>query len=175
MGDPKKHRSKYSGPSHPWQKERITEEIVLVKEYGLKNKKEIWRHVSALRNYAKRAKQLIAATGSQSDRERQELLQKMRSIGLLDEQGSIEAILTLQIKNILDRRLQSVVFRKKLSRSMHQARQFISHGHIIVGDRKITSPGHIVTTIKENQIKFIENSSLADISHPEREEVKEKK
>ncbi|MDP7610203.1 MAG: 30S ribosomal protein S4, partial [Candidatus Woesearchaeota archaeon] len=43
MGDPKKQRKKYSKPSHPWQTERIEVEKVLMKEYGLKNKKEIWR------------------------------------------------------------------------------------------------------------------------------------
>ena len=40
MGDPRKLRKKYYPPSHPWQKIRIDEEKILMKDYGFKNKKE---------------------------------------------------------------------------------------------------------------------------------------
>jgi len=41
MGDPKQTRKKYATPSHPWNRERIEEERVIKRDYGLKNKKEI--------------------------------------------------------------------------------------------------------------------------------------
>ena len=41
MGNPKRHRKKYSTPAHPWQRARIEEERELSKEYGFKNKKEM--------------------------------------------------------------------------------------------------------------------------------------
>ncbi|HLD05911.1 MAG TPA: 30S ribosomal protein S4 [Candidatus Nanoarchaeia archaeon] len=168
MGDPRRNRKSYSGPSHPWQKARIEEEIALVKEYGLKNKKEVWRHVSALRGYAGRAKHLNAAAGKQEEKERQDLLNTLRAIGLLQENGKLEDVLTLHIKNILDRRLQTVVYKKNLARSVGQARQFITHGHIVVGQRKQTTPSYIVRKGEEEQISFVQGSALADAGHPER-------
>jgi len=43
MGKPKFSRKKYETPSHPWQEDRIKAENELVKKYGLKNKKEVWK------------------------------------------------------------------------------------------------------------------------------------
>ena len=67
MGDPKKLRKKYSKPNHPWQKLRIEEEIELITEYGLKNKKEVWKMASILKNYKKRVKKLIPRKDIQSE------------------------------------------------------------------------------------------------------------
>ena len=51
MGDPKKQRKKYTTPRHPWQRDRLDEERQLLKDYGLKNKKELWKFESLLRKF----------------------------------------------------------------------------------------------------------------------------
>ena len=70
MGDPIKHRKKYSKPSHPWQRERIEEEKGIMKEYGLKNKKELWKMESKLKTFSQQAKRLITEKGEQAEKER---------------------------------------------------------------------------------------------------------
>ena len=59
MGDPRKTRKKYKGPRHPWQRERIDEERKILKNYGLKNKKEIMKANSEIKRVATHAKKLI--------------------------------------------------------------------------------------------------------------------
>ena len=71
MGDPKKHRAKYTGPPHPWQKDRLDAERILIKEHGLKNKKEIWKMQSKLRNFLTQTKQLVGSTSKQAEKERE--------------------------------------------------------------------------------------------------------
>ena len=51
MGDPKRPRKKYETPRNPWREDRLREELVLVGEYGLRNKRELWRAASILRRY----------------------------------------------------------------------------------------------------------------------------
>jgi small subunit ribosomal protein S4 len=46
--------------------------------------------------------------------------------------------------SLLERRLDNVVFRLKMSFSKEQARQFIVHGHINVNGQKVTSPSFLV-------------------------------
>ena len=58
MGHPKLRKKTYQKPTHPWQKERIEEEKTLLKEFGLKNKKEVWRVNSLLRKHKRQAKKL---------------------------------------------------------------------------------------------------------------------
>ncbi|MCK5025107.1 MAG: hypothetical protein KAS15_00850, partial [Nanoarchaeota archaeon] len=71
-------------------------------------------------------------------------------------------------KDILERRLQTILHRSGRARSMKQARQFITHRHIIISKKKITMPSYMVTLDQEKQIFFVENSNLAKEDHPER-------
>jgi len=43
--------------------ERITEENDLVRKYGLKNKREIWRAKTALSGYRRQARSLLGSSG----------------------------------------------------------------------------------------------------------------
>ena len=162
MGDPIKIRKKYQTPRHPWQKARIEEEKIIIKEYGMKNKKEIWKMESRLRDFADRAKKLITAKTAQAEKERIELLSKLRSLGLISAEAGLDDILGLTLRHILERRLQTQVYKKNLARSMGQARQFIVHNHVLVGDKKINSPSYIVSVKEEGLVSFSNRSSLND-------------
>lgn len=168
MGHPKLKKKTYSKPTHPWQKERIEEEKELLKEFGLKNKKEVWRVASLLRKYAKQAKNLIALNTPQSEIEKAQLLKKLTSLGLIEETAKIEDVLTITLKDILNRRLQTLIYKNKLAKSIRQARQIITHKHIIIGDKKITSPSYLVSKKEESLINFDSNSPLSNQDHPER-------
>lgn len=168
MGDPRKIRSKFSGPSHPWEGARIEEEKKLTYTYGLKNKKEIWKITSKLKSYKHQAKKLAALSTSQSDRERAQLLQSLISYGILDQSSSLDDVLDLPTTIIMERRLQTLVHKKSLARSAKQARQFITHGHIFVNGKKITSPSYLVKIKDEGSITFTPTSKLNDSDHPER-------
>jgi small subunit ribosomal protein S4 len=181
MGDPRKTRKKYKGPNHPWNKARIEEERVLKKEYGLKNKKEIWKMNSLMKDFSDQAKFLMASTGPQVDKEKQQLLAKLVKLGLIDATQNLNDILSLGIRNVLERRLQTQLYKKSLARSMKQARQFITHEHVTVGGKVITSPSYMLTVQEEAALGFRDNSHLADPEHVERqiiskaEAAKEKK
>ena len=174
MGDPKKPKKMYSKPGHPWQRERIEKERVIKTEYGLKNKKEIWQMNSRLMNFSTQAKNLVAATGTQAERERQQLVRRLNSLGLVGENAGIDEVLGLQPKDIFERRLQTIVFRKGLARSIGQARQLIRHEHIVIGDKKITSPSYLVSSSEEGQIAYSSDSAFSNPEHPERPVDEEK-
>lgn len=163
MGDPKKHRKKYSTPIHPWQKERIEEEKKLMSTYGLKNKQEIWKMVSKLRGFSRQAKNLIARTTPQGQKEKQQLLAKLHSWNLLSSDADLDDVLGLTTKDIMERRIQTIVFRKGLATSLKQARQFIVHRHILIGEKKITIPSYIVKGNEEAKICFVPTSNLSKI------------
>lgn len=154
MGDPKKHRKKFSTPGHPWQKERIEAEKELLKQYGLRRKYEIWKIDSLLKKFLNRAKTLIAERTQQSELEKRQLLERLLSLGLLKKDAKVEDVLNLTLKNVMERRLQTLVVRKQLASSMRQARQFITHEHVAVGPRKITAPSYLVSVAEEPLIRM---------------------
>ena len=149
MGDPKFSRRSYDTPSHPWQGERIKAEVVLVNQYGLKNKTEVWKAQSVLRNFRKQSRELQARLRSgdaQAKIEADALLNKCSKIGVLPVEGAtLNDILTLSEENILSRRLQTLVFEKGMASTVGQARQMIVHGHIFMNGHRVTIPGYIVT------------------------------
>ncbi len=168
MGDPKRNRAKFSTPKKAWEKERIDEEKELIKEYYFKNKQEIWKLTSKLRNFSRQAKRLIVLKTDQAEKEKIQLLNKLKSLGLLPEQGDLDDVLGITTKDLLDRRLQTIIFKKGLAKTMKQARQFIVHGHIVIENKKITSPNFLVTVENEGKVEFSQSSELSDDMHPER-------
>ena len=168
MGSPKKQRKKFSAPSHPWQKERILKEQELVREYGLKRKYEIWKMSSILKNFTIQAKNLITTKTTQSEKERSQLLKKLSSLGLINQNAKIEDVLSLTLKDVMERRLQTLLYRKHMARTIKQARQFIVHQQVAVGDKKITAPSYLVPLSQENSIQFAPGSAFIDTNHPER-------
>lgn len=170
MGDPRRLRKKYSTPSHPWQKQRIDEEAVLMKEYGFKNKIELWKLNSRLKKYKLQVKELIPKRDEASENDKKSLLAKMSNLKLVKEGAIPEDILAITLKDLCERRLQTVVFKKGLARTMKQARQFITHEHILIGSKKITAPSYIVNSVEETELRFAE-TPLASEDHPERVSV----
>ncbi len=166
MGDPKKLRKKYKTPSHPWERERIDKEREITNNYGLKNKKEIWKFVSKLKRFTRQAKKLLGKRNEQSHKEEKDLIEKLKKYNLADENTKIEDVLNLGVEDLLERRLQTKVHRMGLARSVKQARQLIVHGHIKVSGKKTTIPSYLV---KENdKVEYVEKSSFSNPEHPER-------
>jgi small subunit ribosomal protein S4 len=168
MGDPKKHRKKYSTPGHPWQRARIEEERTLMEEYGFKNKKEIWKMNSFLRGATAQAKKLVTLSGPQAEKEKTLLLTRLRRYGLLSQEAMLADILSISLRDVLERRFQTQVYKKGMANTMNQARQFITHEHVCIGGKVVTSPSYLIPISEESQISFRNNSKLNDPENPER-------
>jgi small subunit ribosomal protein S4 len=168
MGDPRRITNKYQGPRHPWNKDRIEREKVLLETYGLVNKKDLWKIESKLKKFKDNAKRLIAQPGDQAAKELQQLFGRLHKLGLIGVDATADEILSLTTEKLLDRRLQTILLKKELARSPKQARQFITHGHVLVGGKKMTVPSYLVPLVEEHAIEFRTASSLYSPDHPER-------
>jgi small subunit ribosomal protein S4 len=106
-------------------------------------------------------------------------MDKLIRYDLISKDSKIEDILDLKLRDFLERRLQTIVFRKGLARSINQSRQFIVHGHILVNGKKVTTPSYFVPKEEESKIEFKPTSPISKIDHPERtvleKQEKEKK
>jgi small subunit ribosomal protein S4 len=141
----RKHKT-YSRPKRPFDKARIDEEAVIKKEYGLKNKKEIWKAEAKIKSFREKAKKLISA----DSKEQKALFDRMKKIGI--NVNSIADILSLTKENYLKRRLQIIVVNKKISTTPKSARQLITHKKILVDGKVVDSPSYIVPVELENKI-----------------------
>ncbi|MEE9509079.1 MAG: 30S ribosomal protein S4 [Candidatus Bathyarchaeia archaeon] len=161
MGDPKKQRKKYESPRFPWSITELTSELKLVGEYGLRNKRELRRHRYTVSKYRTLARKLLAMPDEERSKLENQLLNKLQSINLITENAGLEAVLDLSVAGILERRIQTLVFRNGLARTPQQARQQVVHGHISIGNRKITSPSYIVSRDEELDVHFTPTSFFA--------------
>lgn len=141
----RKHKS-YSRPKRPFDKARIEEEAGIKEEYGLKNKVEIWKANSQIKSIREKAKKLISA----GHEKQKALFERLKKIGF--KVDSIPDVLSLEKKDYLNRRLQTIVFKKRLARSPKQARQMIVHKKILVDGRAVNSPSYIVPVEYEEKI-----------------------
>jgi small subunit ribosomal protein S4 len=125
---------------------RIKEENVLLKKYGLKSKREIWKTLAKISYFRSRAKALAKA----SQEEQQLLFSKLQNLGL--KTFSTADVLALTLDNLLERRLSTVVFRKGLANSPQHARQLIVHKKILIENKVLDVPSYIVPVEEESKI-----------------------
>ncbi len=162
MGDPKKPRKKWERPGHPWIKERLQREMELVGYYGLRNKRELWLFQTMLRKIRHQARALLALPPEQREERVKSLVNRLYKLGILPSpNATISDILNIPIEAILERRLQTIVWRKGLAKTPHQARQLIVHGHIAIKGRRVTSPNYLVTIDEEPYVDFYPTSPFA--------------
>jgi len=167
MGDPRKQRRKYEKPQHPWKSERITQENELCKKYGLKNKREIWKAKSTVGRFRQQARKLLGSSGEEAEKERKELLDKLNRLGII-ETKSMEDVLGLFVENLLERRVQTMVYRKGLANTIKQARQLVIHGHIFAGDNVVNVPGYIVPKDEEDKLGIDDKMKVVDVEERKR-------
>jgi small subunit ribosomal protein S4 len=148
MGDIKRKKNTYSRPRQLFDRERIDSENILVNKYGLKNKKEIWKAKSLVAKFRKRAKELISATPD----EQRAFFEKLTKLGL--KVINTSDALALNENDLLDRRLETFVYKKNLANSPKQSRQLIVHKHVLVDGKIVNIPSFWVTLELENKISL---------------------
>src|SRR3989338_8327022 len=131
MGEPRKKRKQYETPRKQWDKRLLEAERKLANTYGLVNKREIRRPMTWLKYKRNQAKRM---------QRQQELISGLTKIGMISGESTLDDVLGLKIEGILEKRLQTMVFRKGLANSVKQARQFITHGHIAINGKRVSSP-----------------------------------
>lgn len=143
----KRQKKKYRKPSHPFSDERLKEELLLIGEYGLRNNQEVWKARTKISEFRHRARELLGHP--ERERKEDEFLTKLYHLGILSKNADLESALRIEVRDLLERRLQTIVEKKGLAKSIWQARQMIVHRHIVVEtddelDKVITSPSYLV-------------------------------
>jgi len=177
MGEPKFSRSRTQTPTHPWKQARIEEEHALKEKYGLKKiggMREIWREKSALRRHRNQAMKLIGRVDSSEGhyaKEKEQLLNSLSRKGLLQVDAEIGDVLEINVEHMLSRRLQSVVYYRGLAPSMRASRNLIVHGHICIGNQRMTVPGYHVLKDEEDSLQYSQNSPFSNPEHTFRQDL----
>lgn len=166
----RKHKL-YSKPKRPFDKTRIHGESEIIKRFGLKNKKEIWKAEAKIDSIRQKAKNLITA----DLKEQESFFGRLKKMGL--NVNSIAEVLSLTKEDYLKRRLQSVIVEKKIVSTMKSARQLITHRKVIVGENVVDSPSYIVPVDLEDKIllrtKTKKQEKDKNIKNEENKEAKE--
>jgi small subunit ribosomal protein S4 len=165
MGDPRRIRKKYKTPRQPFERHRIDTELQLIGKYGLRNMKSVWKHSTMLRHFRGFARKLLSLPDEDREIGERELIGRLQRMGLLSEKATLDNVLTMQIEDFLERRLQTMVFRKGMASSPYHARQLITHGHIAIDNRVIKFPSYMVKPDEEKLIAFESNSPYTNSEH----------
>ena len=163
MGDPRRLKKKFKKPRHPFQKERILEELEYLGKYGLRNKREYWKMRTMLGKWRNIARQSRTLSKERAIEVQQTLIKKLNRLGVIGSEAEFEDVLLLTTEDLLKRRLQTLVYEKGFASTIYQARQYITHGHIQVGSKKIDAPSYIVKREEEEFIGFTPSSPLSTV------------
>merc|ERR1712214_168385 len=154
---PKNFGKTYTTPRRPFEKARLDQELKFVGEYGLRNKREVWRVRYTLAKIRKAARELLTLEEKDPRRlfEGNALLRRLIRIGVLDESKmKLDYVLGLKVEDFLQRRLQTQVFNVGLAKSIHHARVLICQRHIRVRKQVVNIPSFVVRLDSQKHIEF---------------------
>jgi len=137
-------------PRRPFEKERLDNEMKVVGEFGLKNKREVWRVSLLLAKMRANARMLLTLDEKNSKRifEGNALLRRCVRLGLLEEdKRELDYVLAIKVGDIMARRLQTLVFKQNLAKSLHHARVLIRQRHIRLVLPRHTLPACAICSI----------------------------
>jgi small subunit ribosomal protein S4 len=171
MGDPKKKHKTFKTPKHPYSSDALLEELRIVGTYGLRNKRELWKSRTELSILRARARDLLGLSVDEREKRESILIANLEKRGLVMPNSRLEDILVLSVEDLLERRLQTYIFRRGLANSLYQSRQLITHGHIEIDGRKVTSPSYQVKIKDEETLDYSMGSPFRNPDHPFRKEL----
>ncbi|MGE5863158.1 MAG: 30S ribosomal protein S4 [Nitrososphaerales archaeon] len=152
MGDPKNSRKTFRRPRQIWTTELLSSELYLIGSYGLRSKRELWKAQTKIADIRNQARELLALTVEARQVQETKLLNYLHKLGLVKESATVDDVLNLKLEDILERRLQTIIMKKGISKSPQQSRQLVVHGHVSIGERIINIPGYMVKKDEEPAI-----------------------
>lgn len=168
MGAPKRNRRKHNRPKEMWDLERIKSSNALIDHYGLKNMKELWKAQTEIGRIRRNARLLLSG-GQGSENIKGTMFAMLERIGLAKAGATVDDLLDLKENSMLERRLQTIVFRKGLAKTVKQARQLTVHGFIAINGKKVNKPSYIVDVKEEAGIAYYKPIDVMTAKAPKAE------
>ncbi len=160
MGDTKLPRRTWKKPKRPLNFDLKMEELKTLGSFGLKTKRELWKARTELSRIRNQARSLLALQQEIREKEEPILIKSLSRNGLVQNDATLDDVLNLGINDLLSRRLQSFIMKKFNFKKPYQARQAITHGHIMIGDKKVNIPSYVVKVNEEELVKLSPESKF---------------
>ncbi len=168
MGDTKNFRSIWKKPKRPLNFDLKMEELKILGTFGLKTKRELWKTKTELSRVRNQARSLLALRQEIRDEKEPILMHSLSRVGYVQSDATLDDVLNLEIDDLLSRRLQTIVQKKFYFKTPYQARQAVSHGHVLIGDQIVNIPSYLVKVDEEDKVKLTSESVFNEIlSKPE--------
>ena len=168
MGDTKNFRRVWKKPKRPLNFDLKMEELKILGTFGLKTKRELWKVRTELSRVRNQARSLLALRQEIREEKEPILMNSLSRVGYVESDATLDDVLNLEINDLLARRLQTIVQKKFYFKTPYQARQAVSHGHVLIGDKVVNIPSYLVNVDEEEKVKLTSESIFNEIlSEPE--------
>jgi len=168
MGDTKNFRRVWKKPKRPLNFDLKMDELKILGTFGLKTKRELWKARTELSRVRNQARSLLALRQDVREQKEPILMNSLSKVGYVQSDAVLDDVLNLEINDLLGRRLQTIVQKKFYFKTPYQARQAVSHGHVLIGDQIVNIPSYLVKVDEEDKVKLTSESVFNEIlSKPE--------
>ncbi len=100
MGDPKYPSRVWKKPKRPLNYDFMMEDLNTLGNYGLKNKRELWKARTELSRVRHQARSLLALRQEIRAQKEPVLMKSLVKIGLVKEDATLDDVLNLDVNNL---------------------------------------------------------------------------
>lgn len=143
-----------------WNLQRIQNDNAFLDEFGLKNMRELWKVQTEISRLRGNVRKLLSGTSEETTKTQAQILSRLAKYGVASKESTLDNLLDLNEKAFLSRRLQSLVFKKGMAKTIKQARQIITHGFISINGKRVNRPGYMVQVDEEGHIGYYKSIDL---------------
>ncbi len=136
----------------------IDHEHEIKERYGLRNLRELWTASTEVSRIRRNAREVLS--NKATAKVGKDIIARLSKYNIVGKDAKVDDLLGITAEAILNRRLQSIVLKAGLSKTIKQSRQLITHGFISINGRKVKSPGYLVTSEEEPRIGYYKPINL---------------
>jgi small subunit ribosomal protein S4 len=141
-----------------WNRVRIDHEHEIKERYGLRNLRELWTASTEVSRIRRNAREVLS--NKAGEKVGKDIIGRLSKYNIVGKDAKVDDLLGVTPEAILSRRLQSIVLKVGLSKTIKQSRQLITHGFISINGRKVKSPGYLVTSEEEHGVGYYKPINL---------------
>ncbi|KAG0437394.1 U3 small nucleolar ribonucleoprotein IMP3 [Dictyocoela muelleri] len=144
-----------------WRETHTAREQFLISRYKIRDREDIYKYKQIVTKIKQLCDQIALLKKDDGTRIflTREIISKLFNMGLIGSRSLVDCA-KIKISNFCERRITTIMVKKKMVSNLTDAVRFVEHGHVMVGSHVVVDPSTIISQGMEDMIEWRDKSKI---------------